>query len=249
MEPAAVSCSWAILEKITTRLSRAQAYQEARGKPFVTLAYAQSLDGSIASVKRRPIALSSSESLALTHALRAAHDAILVGIGCVLADNPRLTVRLVAGNSPQPVVVDSGLRCPVSANLFTNNGITPWIVTTDKADRKRQEILEAAGAKVIRLRATSGARVDLPALLETLANMGLRSLMVEGGAQIITSFFVGRLADQIVVTIAPLFVGGLRALNHSAEYYRDHFPRLVNTFYEKIGDDIVLRGDPDWASI
>ena len=249
MQRPTVSCPWAILEQIRARLSSERMSRKSRGRPFVTLTYAQSLDGSIASVEGQPLPLSSSESLTLTHALRAAHDAILVGIGCVLTDNPRLTVRLAAGKSPQPVVVDSTLRCPLSANLLTNNGIAPWIVTTDRADAKRQELLEAAGARIIRLKGSAAAQVDLSALLECLASMGMDSIMVEGGARIITSFLVDRLVDQVVVTIAPLLVGGLRALDRFAETHPGHFPRLLNTFYEKVGDDLVLRGDPDWTNV
>jgi 3,4-dihydroxy 2-butanone 4-phosphate synthase/GTP cyclohydrolase II len=254
--------TWKILNEIKAHLSSAQTHCNARGRPFVTLAYAQSLDGSIASGGKRPLALSSAEAMALTHALRAAHDAILVGIGCVLADNPRLTVRLIPGRSPQPVVVDSTLRCPLTANLLMHNGTSPWIVATNKADKKRQKLLEAAGATVIRLESPSGVRIDLSTLLKRLSKMGVSSIMVEGGAHIITSFLAERLVDQVVVTIAPLLVGGLRAVramrameslrasNRSAESHPSTpFPRLVNTSCEKVGDDFVIRGDPDWASL
>ena len=258
--------TWEILNDIKTHLSSAQTCRDARGRPLVTLAYAQSLDGSIASVDGKPLALSSVEALTLTHAVRAAHDAILVGIGCVLADNPRLTVRLIPGRSPQPVVVDSRLRCPLSANLLSSNGTRPWIVTTEKADKERQRLLERMGVRVIRIKNPSGARIDLPTLLETLAGMGVSSIMVEGGAQIITSFLAERLVDQVVVTIAPLMVGGLRAVQSVPaamqttppvraidEFAESHpvspFPRLINTLYEKVGDDLVIRGDPDWADL
>src|SRR4051794_24685033 len=87
-------------------------------RPIVTLAYAQSLDGSIATAARRPLALSSQPALKLTHQLRAEHDAILVGIGTVLADDPLLTVRLVNGPNPVPVVLDSRLRLPSTARLL-----------------------------------------------------------------------------------------------------------------------------------
>ena len=240
---------WDIMNEIRVHVGEAHEYRKARGRPFVTLAYAQSIDGSIASVGGQPLALSSAKALALTHAVRAANDAILVGIGCVLADNPRLTVRLIPGRSPQPVVVDSRLRCPLSANLLIDNGIPPWIVTTDKADMKRQRLLERAGAKVIRINNSPGSRVNLSALLETLASMDVASIMVEGGAQIITSFLAERLVDQVVVTIAPLLVGGLRAVNDIVESYPGRLPRLVNTLYEKVGDDLVIRGDPDWTSL
>ncbi len=88
------------------------------GRPLVSLCYAQSLDGSLAARGGKTLRLSGPESMALTHRLRAAHDAILVGIGTILADNPSLTVRYAAGKNPQPVILDSSLRFPLNANLL-----------------------------------------------------------------------------------------------------------------------------------
>ena len=233
-----------ILEKVTSSLRAAPAHQQRTGLPYVTLTYAQSLDGSIAGLPGHPLPLSGQESMALTHRLRAAHDAILVGIGTVLADNPRLNVRLVDGQDPQPVVVDSRLRLPAYAHLL-RNGRSLWIATGDQADPERQVALEAAGARVFRLPGSNGW-VDLAALLAHLGQLGIRSLMVEGGAQIITSFLASRLVDQVVVTIAPLLVGGLRVL-HGLGYSRPiQFPRLRHLSYQALGDDLVLRGEPDW---
>src|SRR5205823_12555295 len=107
-------------------------------RPFVTLSYAQSVDGSIAARPGQPLALSGALSMTLTHQLRAAHDAILVGIGTVLADNPRLSVRLVEGKDPQPIVADSRLRLPLSANLLYQHPLSPWIASGDQADVGRQ---------------------------------------------------------------------------------------------------------------
>jgi len=182
----------------------------------------------------------------MTHALRAAHDAILVGIGTVLADNPRLNVRLVAGPDPQPVVVDSRLRFPPYANLLKNRR-SPLIATNADADAERRHTLEAAGAQVLVLPGRNGW-VDLAGLLEHLASMGINSLMVEGGAQIITSFLSSRLVDQVVLTIAPLLVGGLRVVNHLGHSSQRRFPRLQRLSYQQLGDDLVLRGEPDWDS-
>ena len=238
-----------VLEEAKKRLSGAPAYREATGMPFVTVSYAQSIDGSIASKERKPLPLSSSESLTLTHALRAAHDTVLVGIGCVLADNPRLTVRLTAGENPQPVIVDSSLRCPLSVNLLHNNGSRPWIATTDQADRNRQHLLEGKGALVIRVKSGHGKRVDLRALLHALSSLGIRSVMVEGGSKIITSFLMEHLVNQFVITVAPLFVGGLKAVDASAAPLPSYLPRLVNTCFEKVGGDLILLGDPVWTEV
>jgi GTP cyclohydrolase II len=188
--------------------------------------------------------LSGSQSMAMTHGLRASHEAILVGIGTVLADNPRLNVRLVEGKDPQPVVVDSRLRFPPYANLL-KNGRTPWIATGEDADAERQQALEAAGAKVLRLAGHNGW-VDLDGLLKYLGSVGINSLMVEGGAQIITSFLASRLVDQVVLTIAPLLVGGLRVVDHLGHSSLRRFPRLRNLSYQQLGEDLVLRGEPDW---
>ena len=106
------------MDQIEEILSGVADHRQRTGCPFVTLSYAQSLDGCIVAQPGQPLALSGAQSLILTHKLRAAHDAILVGIGTVLADNPRLDVRLAPGPDPQPVVVDSRLRFPLNANLL-----------------------------------------------------------------------------------------------------------------------------------
>jgi GTP cyclohydrolase II len=238
-----------VLEEAKKRLRGAPAYREATGMPFVTVSYAQSIDGSIASKERKPLPLSSSESLILTHALRATHDTVLVGIGCVLADNPHLTVRLTAGENPQPVIVDSSLRCPLSVNLLHNNGCRPWIGTTDQADRNRQHLLEGEGARIIRVKSGQGKRVDLRALLHALSSLGVCTVMVEGGSKIITSFLTEHLVNQFVITVAPLFVGGLKALDASAAPLPFYLPRLVNTCFENVGGDLILLGDPVWTEV
>jgi GTP cyclohydrolase II len=233
-----------ILDQVVEVLRSAPDHRRGTGRPFVTLSYAQSLDGSIADRPGHPLALSGSQSMALTHSLRAAHEAILVGIGTVLADNPRLNVRLVAGSDPQPIVVDSRLRFPHYANILKNRR-SPWIATNEGVmDPERQEALEAAGARILRLPGINGW-VDLAALLKDLGSMEINSLMVEGGAQIITSFLTSRLVDQVVLTIAPLLVGGLRVVDHLGQL-RPRLPRLINLSYQQLGDDLVLRGEPAW---
>jgi len=235
-----------ILDQVSECLRSAPAHRRRTGRPFVTLSYAQSLDGSIADRPGRPLALSGPQAMALTHGLRAAHEAILVGIGTVLADNPRLNVRLASGPDPQPVIVDSRLRFPPYAALLKNRR-APLIATNAGADLERQQALESAGARVLVLPGSNGW-VDLAGLLEHLGSLGLNSLMVEGGAQIITSFLASRLVDQVVLTIAPLLVGGLRVVDHLGHSSRRRLPRLKNLSYQQLGDDLVLRGEPDWGS-
>lgn len=205
-------------------------------RPLVTLAYAQTLDGSIALPGQR-LALSGPESMRLTHELRAAHDGILVGIGTVLIDDPRLTVRLVPGRNPQPIVLDSRLRIPLTANLLKHPDRRPWVAATDP-DPERQSALEAIGARVIRTPALV-SRIDLPALLEALGTMGITRLMVEGGAQVIASFLRERLVDRLVLTVSPRMMDGVRAVGAMGEAGVE----LNNVCYRQLGSDLIVEAD------
>jgi GTP cyclohydrolase II len=235
------------LQSLETLPARAAVHRQHTGRPFVTLTYAQSLDGSIAADPGQPLSLSGPQALLLTHCMRAAHDAILVGIGTVLADNPLLNVRLVAGKDPQPVIVDSRLRFPLEANLLSRHPLSPWIATSDQADHRRQQCLEAAGARVLRLPSMANGDVDLAALLEQLGKWGIDSLMVEGGARIITSFLARQLADHLVLTVVPRLVGGVHAVGNLGQFGLAHFPGLRNVGHQRLGDDLVLWGDLAWS--
>jgi 3,4-dihydroxy 2-butanone 4-phosphate synthase/GTP cyclohydrolase II len=231
---------------ITEILQEAQGYRRRTGRPYVTLTYAQSLDGSIAARPGHPLALSCREAQVMTHALRAAHDAILVGIGTVLADNPSLTVRLAPGKNPQPVILDSRLRFPLYAKLLQQNGPLPWIAAGSLVEPEREATLAKLGVQVHRLPTGRQSLIDLIALLELLGNKGINSLMVEGGAQIITNFLTSRLVDQVVVTIAPVVVGGVRVVDNLGFFNSGHFPRLSRVTYQQVGEDLVIRGEPAW---
>ena len=250
------------MDRIQTWLDETGSQGRNCARPLVTLSYAQSLDGCITLLPGQPLALSGAEALVITHRLRAAHQAILVGIGTVLADDPRLNVRLAKGFSPQPVVLDSHLHFPEKARMLSNPQ-PPWIATTRHASPKRRVALEAAGARLLEIPEDEHNQVRLPALLERLAGLGIKSLMVEGGAQVITSFLSARLVDLIILTIAPCFLGGLHALdaklaplnNHpmtttsSATETRVVFPRLKTWQAERVGDDLLVWGIPDWETL
>jgi 3,4-dihydroxy 2-butanone 4-phosphate synthase/GTP cyclohydrolase II len=228
-------------------LESAQEHRRKTGRPLVTLSYAQSLDGSLAARRGRPLALSGPESLALTHRLRAAHDAILVGIGTVLSDDPRLTVRLAEGRHPRPVVLDSRLRLP-DARLLSGPAALGRCLP--ECSSEQHAALEAAGARLCSSRPET-AVVPLPDLLARLAGRGIDSLMVEGGAQVIQTFLSERQADQVIITLAPVFVGGLRALEQGEFqtgpavrplFPESAFPRIANPGYQRLGEDLILWG-------
>ncbi len=208
--------------------------------PVVTVSWAQSASGAIATEDGRPLLLSGPESMLLTHRLRAMHDAILVGIQTVLADDPLLSVRLLPEPpprpQPQPVVLDSQLRFPLAARLLAREDRKPWIFSSSGpesggSEEKARE-LEKRGARLFRVGPGPGG-LDLYAVLQTLGAEGIASLMVEGGAKVLRAFITAGFADQLVVTVSPSSVQGLRGPD---------MPGLVQSVTELFGSDSVTWG-------
>jgi GTP cyclohydrolase II len=189
-----------------------------RKRPFVTLTYAQSLDGSISAVRGQPLRLSGDASMVMTHRLRAMHDGIMVGVATMIADNPSLTVRLVPGDHPRPLILDSTLRTPLDCKLLTSDScVKPIILTTSAAlevATERRNALLAAGAELIGCASTPDGHVHLGDALLRLPT-SCRSVMVEGGAAVISSLISsaacaqGSWIDYLLLTVAPVVVGGL----------------------------------------
>lgn len=211
-------------------------------RPFVTLSYAQSLDGSIALRANEPLVLSSGESLRLTHQLRSMHDGILVGIGTVLSDDPQLNVRYWAGQNPQPIVLDSQLRMPSDARLRQCPEKPCWILTTRENEFPQQE-----GVQICSSQADSDGRVCLANALVLLYEKGIRHLMVEGGAHVITAFLKAQLVDAVVITLVPRMVGGYKAVGDLEIDTRVNLPRLNPFFSERLGDELILWGTLDYC--
>ena len=220
---------------------------ERHHRPLVTVSYAQSVDGTIATRDREPLPLSSHPAMILTHRIRAASDAIVIGINTLIADNPRLTVRLVDGPSPQPIVLDSHLRTPLQAKLLDRTDHQCWVACVNENDPERIGSVESRGAAVIRCNRDLLGRVALPHLLLQLGEMGIRSIMVEGGGQVITSFMEARLVDQMIITIAPRMVGGLTVLNRhiAGNGFQVNLDPRACRF---CGPDIILWGKPQWQA-
>ena len=221
-------------------LTRAEARDD---RPFVTLTFAQSIDGSIAARRGVQTALSGDDSLAMTHTLRTLHDAILVGIGTVLADNPLLTARAVEGPDPQPIVADSHLRFPHDRQLLQTQQ-PPWIACLPAADSDHKRRLMSKGATLIEVQRGPGG-VDLGRLLTELRARGVHSLMVEGGARMIRSFLESDHVDLFVVTIAPQLLAGLWPYDIPTD--QGALPRLDDPQWVRAGDDVVFWAHPAQA--
>ena len=200
-----------MVDPLDSLLAEIGSLRATASRPAVTLTYAQTLDGCIASAERRTLSISSPASQVLTHHLRASHDALLVGVGTVLADNPRLTVRLVDGPDPRPIVLDTTARTPPGSQLLRGPQ-SPWILCAPDAPHDRRRRLEAAGAQLLETPRGADGRLDLLAGLARLRSEGLERLMVEGGANVIASFLRARVIDAVLLTIAPRWESGLPAL-------------------------------------
>jgi diaminohydroxyphosphoribosylaminopyrimidine deaminase / 5-amino-6-(5-phosphoribosylamino)uracil reductase len=211
-------------------------------RPTVTVSYAQTLDGRLAAANGSSRWISSPDSLRFAHQLRAEHDAVAVGAGTACNDDPRLTVRLVPGEDPLRVVVDSALRTPLSAAVLANGAAKGTVLAvTDRAPDERCAEAESLGATVLRLPASGKGRVDLDALLSGLHSLGVRSVMVEGGAALITSFLCERLVDRLAVCIAPKILGrGIEAVGDLGISDLTDSLMLTDTAVTLYGVDLVI---------
>jgi riboflavin-specific deaminase-like protein len=211
-------------------------------RPYVALKYAQTLDGRIATRTGDSKWISGEPERRVSHALRGACDAVLVGVGTAISDDPQLTVRLVSGSSPVRVILDSTLRLPADARILDDDAPTV-VITTGRASRRRREALESRGAEV-RVVADSGRGVDLAAALQVLREAGLRSVLVEGGAQVITSFLSANAADRLIVSVAPTLIGaGTEAVGELGVARIADGVRLTNRSWQTVGEDLLIAAD------
>jgi 3,4-dihydroxy 2-butanone 4-phosphate synthase/GTP cyclohydrolase II len=218
-------------------------------RPVVTVHYAQTIDGRIAARTGDARWVSGESSLRLAHELRAANDAVLVGIGTVLADDPLLTVRLVTGPSPIRVIVDSTLRIPLDANVLGAGAARTIVATTPAAPEERAAAIRARGATVMRARAERQGTVDLRDLLRRLRQRGVRSLLIEGGRGMITSALRDDVVDRLTVCIAPKVIGeGISAVGDLHIDYLREAMTFAHSRFITCGEDVVFYGEPARAT-
>src|SRR5699024_10860097 len=179
-----------------------------KGRPYVTLKTATSLDGKIATHTGDSKWITGSEARSDVHADRHRHDAILVGIGTVLADNPHLTTRLPnGGKNPVRIILDSQLQTPLDANVVIDGEAETWIFTGNGvAEEKRKRFEQFKQVRIISQ--DDFEQISLPAMLETLGQANIMTLYVEGGATINDAFVRAGLVDQFIFYIAPKLIGG-----------------------------------------
>jgi diaminohydroxyphosphoribosylaminopyrimidine deaminase/5-amino-6-(5-phosphoribosylamino)uracil reductase len=222
------------------------------GRPLVILKAAVTLDGRLASQTGVSQWITGEEARAEAHRLRAASDAVMVGIGTVLADDPSLTVRLPAfkrdDGFPLRVLLDHDLRVSTKAKLLKGTQRTV-VFTSSSASLSREKLLRDAGAWVHRVSARKG-QLLLPGVLQSLLRMGVRKVLVEGGSLLHGSFLEGRLADQAALFLAPKLLGGVQAPAwFTGPSWNDpnHCPRLTDVAWKTLGDDALVTGHLDYG--
>ncbi len=219
------------------------------GRPLVTAKFAMSLDGKIATRTGDSKWITGEESRRYVHELRARSDAIMAGIGTVIADDPQLTARRPDGTplprQPLRVVVDSSWRIPLESTLLRQPGET--LIAASGGSKDKLAHLEEAGAEVLTLSALDG-RVDLLVLLTELGDRGVTSVFVEGGATLLGSLFDAGLVDRVVAFVAPVIIGGDSALSPvggvGVERMADAL-RLKDIQIQTFGEDVAVTG---WCS-
>jgi riboflavin-specific deaminase-like protein len=210
-------------------------------KPHVTVTFAQSLDGRIATSTGESRWISGQKTLKLAHRLRRASDAIAVGIGTVLRDDPELSCRLVRGSSPLRVVLDSRLRIPLESKLGATAGRYPTLVFHGgSAPAARCEELFGAKIETVCVGQVDRNHLDLGQVLAALHSRGVHSLLVEGGSGIITSLLAQRLADRLVIVTAPIVIGtGVPAVGSLGIERLADASRFTTRKIRRMGSDLV----------
>jgi diaminohydroxyphosphoribosylaminopyrimidine deaminase/5-amino-6-(5-phosphoribosylamino)uracil reductase len=211
------------------------------GRSHVMLKLAVSADGKAAQSGRRPAAITGEAGRARAHLLRAQSDAVLTGIGTVVADDPLLTCRLPGMHSPVRVVLDATLRLPLASKLVATARQVPlWVVTSEAAPRAREQALAAQGVDVARVPGADG-KLDLTAVVKLLAQRGITRLMVESGPILAAAFLRADLVDEAMLFRSPAIIGpdGIDALDGLPLSALTQSPRLNAIDRETVGADTV----------
>ncbi|KAH9864315.1 hypothetical protein J1614_010249 [Plenodomus biglobosus] len=256
-------------KQIDPYISQPKPKPETPSKPSVTLTFATSLDSQLSLAPGVQTALSGPDSKAMTHYLRSKHDAILIGVGTAMADDPSLNCRIegVGGyggeglqGQPRPVIIDPTCRWDFTDSkvirlAHEGKGKAPWILTQADMGNAKRKMLESVGGKVLTVSSKFAplptASLNWVDMLEVLARENIRSLMIEGGGKIINDLLSTKnfsLVDSVIVTIAPtwLGVGGVQVCPEGRVEDGRRLPvgRLTDVKWVPLGEDVVLCGHP-----
>jgi diaminohydroxyphosphoribosylaminopyrimidine deaminase/5-amino-6-(5-phosphoribosylamino)uracil reductase len=251
LQRAGIDVSVGVFSKKAFELNRGFFSLMKNRRPFITLKGAASLDGRIATSSGDSQWISGDRSLLLAHQMRNTHDAILIGVGTILSDDPLLTTRIPGKKTRNPVriILDSMAKTPVNSQAVkTVSEAELWIVAGQDAPSKKVMELQSAGATVIQCQMDSMGRLDLFELMNLLVERHILTLLVEGGGHVTGSFLSSRLVDRIRLVVAPLIIGGDDSINwvaggHSPGMLKEAQRFSVPIKATRLGSDVLLSLD------
>ena len=250
LENAGIGVQVGLMEKESRRLNEPFIKHVVTGTPFVTLKSAMTLDGKTATGSGDSKWITNDRSRHYVHKLRASVDAVMVGIGTVRADDPRLTARIPGGKDPLRVIVDSGLNIPLHAQVLSLASSSRTVIATLATEGAKAETLRRYGVELLRCRDRDG-RVDLVDLCARLGGMGVQSLLLEGGSLLAGEFIRSGLIDKYLLFYAPKIVGGDAPglfAGESPAFMADAY-RLKDLRIRRFGADIMIEGYPEDACL
>jgi len=214
------------------------------GIPYVTVKYAQTLDGRIATKTGDSQWISSEASRKYVHVLRSTNDCVMVGAGTVTADNPQLTVRHVKGKNPLRIIVDSKLRIPIKSSvLIDDNPHQTIIAATSNAPSRKKTAIKKLGVEVLVVKKDKDGKVSLVDLLKELGKREIMSVLVEGGSEMITSLLKANLVDKMIIPISPGILGkGLEAIGDLNINKIRNAIKFSSFKTMKKGEDLIFEG-------
>jgi diaminohydroxyphosphoribosylaminopyrimidine deaminase/5-amino-6-(5-phosphoribosylamino)uracil reductase len=244
LKKAGLNVRTGILERECRRLNEAFCKYITAREPFVILKIAATLDGKIATREGDSKWISGEASRRFVHRLRDEVDGVLVGIGTVLRDDPLLTARIKGGRDPCRIVLDSQLKIPEEAKVFGDSPTKVIIAATESAPKDKIERLGNKGVRILTLESKEG-RIDLKSCLSKLGEIGMMSLMVEGGNQVNGSFLDERLIDKLLLFLSPRLIGDPEAPGifggRGVSKLQEAIP-LKEMKARRIGEDVLLEG-------
>lgn len=241
LRKAGIQVEVGLLQEEERYLNRRYRMQHLFRTPYVHLKMAQTLDGRIAESFHQATTITGKESQQEVHRLRGQHQGILVGKGTALADDPQLTVRMVKGEQPLRIVIDSRLEISPLSNLCQTSHASTLVYYGEAVDPSKVELLSSLGVELQQLPVDFKEKIYLPALLEDLQNRGIYSLLVEGGSRLAASFLEENLVDEVSWFIHPRFAGkGVSCIDSSLGLWDQE--SLQHTRIKTLGRDFLLQG-------
>ena len=237
LREAGIEVRLGVLEEAARKTNEVYLKYITTGLPFVTLKLAQSLDGRIATGSGDSKWITGEKARRFVHRIRSQVDAVMVGMGTVIRDDPQLNVRWVKGKHPLKIILDSRLRMPLGAQLF--GGERTILATTERSSEEQRRLVEGKGARVWILPERDG-RVDLTEVMRKAGREGITSILIEGGSKVATSTLGAGVVDKLMIFIAPKLIGtGTDAVGDLGIARIEEAIELEDVKLRRIGEDML----------